>query len=118
MHWLFFGYRGRISRGVYILTILFWVMVIAVPLSGGIDTPRDSETRNFWVFPFVFAAGTGAVSCVHLTIKRLHDIGLTGWLTLIALIPALAAPAALVLAFWPSNPGPNRFGEGPDARPQ
>ena len=46
-------------------------------------------------------------------IRRLHDIGRSGWWILIALVPFIGAIVLLVFALQPSE-GPNRFGERPD----
>jgi uncharacterized membrane protein YhaH (DUF805 family) len=44
-----------------------------------------------------------------VTVRRLHDIGRSGWWIFIAIIPVIGA---LVLLYWyvqPSQTGPNRF---------
>ena len=49
--------------------------------------------------------------------RRLHDIGKTGWLQLLALIPIIGW---LVLIYWdvqPGEPGPNQYGEPPAGAP-
>lgn len=44
--------------------------------------------------------------------RRLHDIGKSGWLQLLVLVPVLGL---LVLIYWFAQPsgGPNAYGEGP-----
>ena len=51
------------------------------------------------------------VLVVMLTIKRCHDFNVTGWLTLIIIIPI----AALVFWIIPGTDGDNRFGPVPPA---
>lgn len=48
-----------------------------------------------------------------LNVRRLHDIGLSGWWLLISLVPLLGTIAMLVLCAQDSQPGPNRFGPNP-----
>ena len=50
-----------------------------------------------------------AVMLVHgfmLTIQRCHDFDMSGWLSLLALVPL----ANLIFLFIPGSEGPNRFG--------
>ncbi len=49
-----------------------------------------------------------------VSVRRLHDIGRSGWWYLLILVPLAGA---LVLLWWwtrPSEPGANRFGPPPD----
>ncbi len=52
---------------------------------------------------------------IAVTIRRLHDIGLSGWHILWALMPPFAGIfIILFLALLPSQPHPNKYGDGPD----
>jgi uncharacterized membrane protein YhaH (DUF805 family) len=42
-------------------------------------------------------------------IKRCHDVNISGWWMLTAIVPVIA----LVLIFWPGSRGENRFGAAP-----
>jgi len=46
-------------------------------------------------------------------VRRLHDIGKSGWMVLIALIPVIGAIWLLVLLLTDSNPGENLYGANP-----
>ena len=46
-------------------------------------------------------------------VRRLHDVGQSGWWLLIALIPLVGAIVLLVFACQDSQPGPNRWGPSP-----
>ena len=49
--------------------------------------------------------------CVALQIKRWHDLGKTGWLVLINLLPGLGSLISLVvLGFFKATPGATKFG--------
>ena len=45
-----------------------------------------------------------------LAIKRLHDIGYPGPLSLCLFIPVLSPVVFIALCLWPGEPGPNEFG--------
>ncbi|RUU10459.1 DUF805 domain-containing protein, partial [Mesorhizobium sp. M6A.T.Ca.TU.002.02.2.1] len=61
---------------------------------------------------FVFALLT-ILPWIALTVRRLHDIGLTGWLVLICLIPPIGGLAILVFGLIPSQTGENQWGAVP-----
>jgi len=48
-----------------------------------------------------------------VVIRRLHDIGKSGWMILVTLIPLIGAIWILVLMLTDSNPGENQYGENP-----
>ena len=50
---------------------------------------------------------------ISSAIRRLHDIGLTGWLSPIIIIPLLNILFALALTLWPGSKKPNRYGPTP-----
>lgn len=45
-----------------------------------------------------------------VTARRLHDIGRSGWWTLLMLLPMLNLLVFLVLAVFPGDTGPNKYG--------
>lgn len=52
---------------------------------------------------------------VSVAVRRLHDVGMNGWLYLIALIPYLGAAFMLVVALIPGQPKTNEYGPDPKA---
>ncbi len=48
-----------------------------------------------------------------VAVRRLHDVGKSGWMILIALIPLVGAIWLLVLMVTDSNPGENEYGHNP-----
>lgn len=46
-------------------------------------------------------------------VRRLHDVGKSGWMFLIALIPLIGAIWLLVLLATDSSPGDNKYGPNP-----
>jgi len=55
---------------------------------------------------------------IALTTRRLHDIGKSGWLQLIALIPVIGWILALVWFCTPSDEGENDYGKLEDTATQ
>jgi uncharacterized membrane protein YhaH (DUF805 family) len=50
-------------------------------------------------------------------VRRLHDVGKSGWMILISLIPIIGAIWLLVLFVTDSNPGENQYGANPKEIP-
>jgi len=48
-----------------------------------------------------------------VSVRRLHDVGKSGWMLLIALIPIIGAIWLLVLMVTDSKPGENKYGPNP-----
>lgn len=48
-------------------------------------------------------------------VRRLHDIGRTGWWLLIAFVPIIGTLVLLVFAVQDSEPGTNAYGPNPKA---
>ena len=48
-----------------------------------------------------------------VAVRRLHDIGKSGWMILISLIPLIGGIWLLVLLVTDSNPGDNQYGPNP-----
>jgi hypothetical protein len=50
---------------------------------------------------------------VQIGVQRLHDIGWSGWLYLLALVPYLGGVFTLVIMILPGSAGANRYGAPP-----
>ena len=48
-----------------------------------------------------------------MQIKRWHDIGLTGWLSLLYFIPYVGIAVSIIIGIIPGNAGQNQFGPDP-----
>ena len=53
------------------------------------------------------------IPSLSVTVRRLHDIGRTGWWLLLGLIPLLGWIALLVLTLLDSESGSNKYGPNP-----
>jgi uncharacterized membrane protein YhaH (DUF805 family) len=105
--------KGRIGRLRYIgytfgLALVFYLVVVLI--LGLITTLTSPETLSALATPVGLLTYAGLLYIsVILTIQRCHDFNVSGWLTLIILIPLLP------LIFWiiPGTEGANRFGPPP-----
>src|SRR5688572_8812285 len=112
---LLFSIDGRIDRLTYVAIMLgttLYSVVATIALwhyadSFGSDTPesgtvffRGNQIASIPAFWILYAA----------QVKRLHDIGKSGWWMLVSFIPAVGVIWHFFeCCFRPGTPGPNRF---------
>ena len=53
------------------------------------------------------------IPALAVTVRRLHDVGKSGWMYFICLIPLIGGIWLLVLFFTDSQSGSNKWGENP-----
>jgi uncharacterized membrane protein YhaH (DUF805 family) len=101
---LLFSINGRISRGPFWLIYLILFAVTAA-LVLFIET---KTTNNPVLALLVLVLLVWIAICV--TVKRLHDIDASGWLS----IPVVLIPIAVILVgSFPGTVGPNQYGPDP-----
>ncbi len=121
-----FSFEGRLNRQPAILrflAVMFATMVVTSIVSGifyviaGIAGEVLSSAgtaieilRALIVFVLYIPA---IVINFSLAVRRCHDIGLSGWLTLIFLIPVVGTFFLLFLWIKPGTPGDNPYGPDP-----
>jgi uncharacterized membrane protein YhaH (DUF805 family) len=105
-------FKGRARRKEYWMFILFNIIFggIAMILDSvfGIAIEGVGYGPLYGVYALVlFIPGLAVV------VRRLHDIGKSGWMLLITLIPLIGAIWLLVLLLTDSNPKENIYGANP-----
>jgi len=101
-----FNYKGRARRKEYWYYILIASIIILIgfTLDGILDTPDTLSGLAGFILFFPSLA---------VTIRRLHDIGKSGWWYLISAIPLIGS---LILLFWncqETSPETNQWGAPP-----
>jgi len=124
----FFGFKGRIRRSNYFFGALAAGLLWSVlGLSGAAAMGlRVDESLQDTVVTFDTNAGVIAVAVVTaffalwallaLTVKRWHDVGVTGWFSILSTPPFANGVVFLILCLLPGTPGANRYGEDPRGR--
>jgi uncharacterized membrane protein YhaH (DUF805 family) len=104
---LLFSIHGRVSRGPFWLVYLILLPVI----SGLIFIIETSINKNPVLILIALVLYAWIAICI--TVKRLHDMDATGWLS----IPVVLIPIAVILVgSFPGTVGPNQFGPDPQQR--
>ena len=102
-------FNGRATRSEFWYFVLFYVLLIFVSMVIDISVlghnPQDKDS----VAVLTSLAVIGVLlPSLAASARRFHDVGMTGWLTLLAAIPLVG----LITLYWyckASDPGLNRF---------
>lgn len=70
-----------------------------------------------WLFVYIVLALVFLPASITVMIRRLHDIGMSGWFYLLILVPYIGGIFLLVCAFIPSQAYVNKFGPIPKPAP-
>jgi uncharacterized membrane protein YhaH (DUF805 family) len=109
--WLFFLIKGRIPRALFIVgyilcLIIFYMLGFFIGL-----LLSKNDGLFFWIYHILIFGESFIVIC--LCSKRLHDINLKWYWSLLACIPVQGVFWALLffLSIYPGNKSENRYGE-------
>ena len=111
-------FNGRASRSEFWYFALFYFLTDLVaaiidafvlnPMLGA--TPEQAAKGGF--LQMIIALGL-LLPSIALAIRRLHDIGKSGWWYLLVLVPIIGWVALLYFYILDSQPGANAYGENP-----
>ncbi|MFD5145828.1 DUF805 domain-containing protein [Streptomyces sp. NPDC058401] len=101
-------FSGRARRQEYWMFVLFDIaaLIIAAIIDGVLGTSP-------WIY-LLYAVAT-FLPGLGLAIRRLHDLGKSGWWLLIGLVPLVGGIWLLVLTATEGQPNPNQYGPSPKA---
>lgn len=105
------GFSGRSQRSAYWFFVLF-NMVFAFALSfldGFLGLAGEEGVGPLYVMYGLAALIPG----IAVGVRRLHDIGRTGWWSLIVFVPLIGVIVLLVFYCTDSQPGDNQYGANP-----
>lgn len=107
-------FRGRARRREYWYFFLFNIVIsIALGFIDGVTGMLD-PTTGIGTLGGIYSLAVFLPS-IAVAVRRLHDIGRTGWWLLIILIPILGALTLLVFSLFDSQEDDNEYGENPKA---
>ena len=111
---MFLTYHGRLNRKPYILRGLL-VGITSSILSNvmGVMAESSSLALNLVSLVLLIVVLALCVVSVMLMIRRWHDLGKSGWFSLLLLVPLVNFVVGLYLWVKKGDDGPNRYGEDP-----
>jgi len=105
-------FGGRARRKEYWIFALFNIIFLIAAMI--LDNTFGIAIEGFGYGPiyglYVLALLTPGLA---VTARRLHDVGKSGWMILITLIPLIGAIWLLFLMAADSKPGVNKYGQNP-----
>jgi uncharacterized membrane protein YhaH (DUF805 family)/cold shock CspA family protein len=115
----YFNFRGRARRKEYWGFALFGILAFAgLALAGmalddamgNMDSPSGPFVTIVLLGLFVLAM---IVPSISMTVRRIHDLGLSGWFYLLVLLPYVGGAILFVFGLIPSQTRENRWGPVP-----
>lgn len=108
----YFDFKGRARRKEYWMFALFnFIFAIGITI---VDSMIMASTNSYngsfllWLYYLLTIIPSFAVG-----IRRLHDVGKSGWMALVGFIPLVGVIWLIVLFCMDSQPGSNQWGDNP-----
>ena len=102
----FADFSGREYWTFALVNCLIALLLLTLGLAFGGDSPAS----NIMVTIFYLIM---LVPNLSVSVRRLHDIGKSGWYMFLSLIPLIGGLILLVWALMDSEPGENQYGKNP-----
>ncbi|MGV0585006.1 DUF805 domain-containing protein [Mycobacteroides chelonae] len=96
-------FSGRASRSEY-----WWVMLAQTAaaglLVGGVAVGTEGALERLGVTVLIGFMLVWGIPAWALTVRRLHDADLSGWIALLAVLPYIGSLMPIIFGFLPSKP--------------
>ncbi|WP_026908522.1 DUF805 domain-containing protein [Paucisalibacillus globulus] len=107
------NFNGRARRQEYWMFMLFNLLIIFVPTAIELAIKgRDADPGILGYFSAVYLLAA-LIPSLAVLVRRLHDIGKSGWWVFFNFIPLAGGIVILVFNCLDSMPGSNKYGENP-----
>ena len=108
-------FEGRAKKKEYWMFVLFNIIfsVLAGLLDIALSTPGQNNGNDFNLVSSLYSLAI-LLPTLAVTVRRLHDVGKSGWWILIPLIPVIGSIWLFLLMLADSEPGGNQYGPNPD----
>ena len=113
----FSNFSGRARRKEYwMFTLIYMIfIIIAMVLDGalglGFDMGYGVTAPYGWIYSIV--ALVHLIPTLGVLVRRLHDVGKSGWFMLISLVPIIGSIWLLVLLCTDGDSEDNEYGSNP-----
>lgn len=106
----FADFSGRARRREYWTFVLVNCLIALLLMTLGLAFGEDSPASNIMVTIFYLIM---LVPNLSVSVRRLHDIGKSGWYMFLSLIPLIGGLILLIWSLMDSEPGENQYGKNP-----
>lgn len=90
----------------------FWMFVLFNLIFSIIANVLDYMFGTVYIFSSIYALAM-FIPGLAVSVRRLHDVGKSGWMILVSLIPVIGFIWLLVLFVTEGTPGENQYGPNP-----
>jgi len=104
-------FSGRATRSEYWYFILFYSILVII--ASFVDTLLSGQDNTFPVVTMIVIL-VHIMPSLAVSVRRLHDIGKSGWWYLISLIPVIGPIILIIFAVLDSDQD-NQYGPNPKA---
>jgi uncharacterized membrane protein YhaH (DUF805 family) len=114
MHWYtdvikkYAVFNGRAARPEY-----WWFLLISVIIAAVLNLVFSAIGGRSNIVSDLYSLAV-LLPSLGVGIRRLHDTNRSGWWILISIVPFVGWIVLIILYALASDPGPNRYGAGPD----
>lgn len=115
-----FSLRGRLGRMQYFLqsiAIMGALVAVIAGIAGLLLATENAAGSNAFLVigipAMIIVYIVAAVLMAFVSVKRLHDLNLSGWFFWVGLIPVVSILFSLYVIFVPGTDGPNQYGPVP-----
>lgn len=105
-------FSGRSQRSEYWYFFLFYLLIVFALAMLDVLLGSYSDSGELGLFSGAFVLAM-LIPSLAVGVRRLHDIGRTGWWLLIGFVPIIGTIVLLVFAVTDSEPGTNAYGPDP-----
>ena len=108
----FSGRSVRLEYFVHSIADVFGILAVVFAVSfieGQLGTSVSEEVVVFSMFGVIFI---GAVAEIAVTVRRFHDLGMSGWYLLGTMVPFYNIYLGLILLFKKGDAQDNNYGPG------
>ena len=105
-------FTGRSRRKEYWFFALFNFIALLLLATADYATGTLDEEMGVGLLSGIYTLAA-IIPSIGVSIRRLHDIGRTGWWVLIGFVPLIGSIVLLVFALLDSQPGDNQYGANP-----
>ena len=106
-------FKGRARRAEYWYFSLFNFIIIAIiQMSLILSTGNNLLNTLYWILTFLYLILV-ITPGLAVSVRRMHDVGKSGWWLLITFIPLIGGVWFFVLTVLDSTLGENKYGANP-----